>query len=85
MKPKIDYSSIPSECNYLYAIDKSFLFYKNKLSKKDKKLIGAKLIWKRKKRKDDYAIEFAEWILKKYNGIKPPKELLEIYKKEKGL
>ena len=34
---------------------------------------------------DDYAIDFAEWILKKYNGIKPPKELLEIFKKEKGL
>ena len=36
-------------------------------------------------RADNYAIEFAEWILKKYNGIKPPKELLEIFKKEKGL
>lgn len=34
---------------------------------------------------DEYAIGFADWILKKYDGIKSAKELLEIYKKEKGL
>jgi len=34
---------------------------------------------------DEFAIEFAEWLLKKYDGVKSVKELLEIYKKEKGL
>jgi len=34
---------------------------------------------------DEFAIGFAEWLLKKYNGVKSVKELLEIYKKEKGL
>ena len=43
---------------------------------------------------DDYAIDFAEWIftngrevIKKANedGLKSTKELLEIFKKEKGL
>jgi hypothetical protein len=34
---------------------------------------------------DEFAIDFAEWLLKKYNGIKSVKEQLEIYKKEKGL
>jgi hypothetical protein len=34
---------------------------------------------------DKYAVEFAEWLLKNYDGIKSVKELLEIYKKEKGL
>jgi hypothetical protein len=31
---------------------------------------------------DEFAIEFAEWLLKKYNGVKSVKELLEIYKKQ---
>jgi hypothetical protein len=34
---------------------------------------------------DEFAIGFAEWLLKKYDGVKSVKELLEIYKKEKGL
>jgi hypothetical protein len=34
---------------------------------------------------DEFAIDFAEWLLKKYNGIKSVKEQLEIYKKEKEL
>lgn len=88
MKPEIKYNNIPSECNYLYAIDKSFLFYKNKLSKKDKKLTNAKLIWKRKKGKDKFAIEFAEWAIDySFNGMysNDLKELLEEFKKEKGL
>ena len=34
---------------------------------------------------DEFAIEFAEWLLKKYGGVKSVKELLEIYKKQKGL
>jgi hypothetical protein len=34
---------------------------------------------------DEFAIEFAEWLLKKYDGVKSVKELLEIYKKQKGL
>ena len=34
---------------------------------------------------EEFAIVFAEWLLKKYDGIKSVKELLEIYKKEKVL
>lgn len=42
---------------------------------------------------DDYAIEFAVWIAKefwsspncKYSAVQTSKELLEIFKKEKGL
>ena len=39
---------------------------------------------------DDYAIEFGEWLMKKgryniNNWSKTTKELLEIFKKEKGL
>ena len=30
---------------------------------------------------DKFAIGFAEWLLKNYDGIKSVKELLEIYKK----
>jgi len=34
---------------------------------------------------DEFAIGFGEWLIKKYDGVKSVKELLEIYKKEKGL
>lgn len=34
---------------------------------------------------DDYAIEFAEWVLNQPFAIIVDKELLEIFKKEKGL
>ena len=34
---------------------------------------------------DEFTIGFVEWLLKKYDGVKSVKELLEIYKKEKGL
>jgi len=34
---------------------------------------------------NEFAIGFTEWILKNYNGVKSIKQLLEIYKKEKGL
>jgi hypothetical protein len=34
---------------------------------------------------EEFAIDFAEWLVKKYDGIKSVKELLEIYKKEKEL
>jgi len=35
---------------------------------------------------DDFAIEFAEWVIKygQFNKSKSTKELLEIYKKESG-
>ena len=33
------------------------------------------------KEQEDFAIEFAEWVLKNYDGVKSVKELLEIYKK----
>ena len=29
---------------------------------------------------DEYAIEFAQWLLKNYDGVKSVTELLEIYK-----
>jgi len=48
MKTEMNYNNI-SHFNYLYATEKSFIGYEKKLSKEDKKLIGAKLIWKRKK------------------------------------
>jgi hypothetical protein len=35
--------------------------------------------------RDKFAIGFAEWVLKNYDGVKSITELLEIYKKEKGL
>lgn len=36
---------------------------------------------------DDYAVEFGAWILRNFNNYGPndEKELLEIFKKEKGL
>jgi hypothetical protein len=36
---------------------------------------------------DDYAVEFGYWILRNFNNYGPndEKELLEIFKKEKGL
>jgi hypothetical protein len=38
------------------------------------------------KQKDDYAIEFAVWVeWYDFAGFKSKKELLEIFKKEKGL
>lgn len=49
MKTEINYNNIPPHFNYLYATEKSFIGYEKKLSKEDKKLIRAKLIWKRKK------------------------------------
>jgi hypothetical protein len=35
--------------NYLYSKDNCFIGYMDKLTKKERELIGAKLIWKRKK------------------------------------
>ena len=45
---------------------------------------GVKL---QKKQQDEFAIGFAEWILRNWNNYGPndERELLEIYKKEKGL
>jgi hypothetical protein len=39
------------------------------------------------KEADSYAIEFGAWILRNFNNYEPndEKELLEIFKKEKGL
>ena len=34
--------------NYLYSTEKGFVGYMDKLTKKERELIGAKLIWKRK-------------------------------------
>lgn len=88
MKVQINYLEIP-KCNYLYASGSNFLGYEKKLSKEKKKLIGAKLIWKRKKEKDnkknadEFAIDFGKFVLQKYDGKLTVKELLEIYKKEK--
>lgn len=35
--------------NYLYSTDNCFVGYMDKLTKKERELLGAKLIWKRKK------------------------------------
>lgn len=91
--------------NYLYSTKKGFVGYMDKLTKKERALIGAKLIWKRKENKytaHEFAIEFAEWCDDNYfrmgntsiwsdstdweDNIKiTTKELLEIFKEEKGL
>jgi hypothetical protein len=91
--------------NYLYSTEKGFVGYKDKLTKKERALIGAKLIWKRKENKytaDEFAIEFAEWCDNDYfrmgttniwshttdweDNLKfTTKELLDKFKKEKGL
>lgn len=34
---------------------------------------------------EDFAVEFAEWLFKNYNSIIHTKQLLIIFKKEKGL
>jgi hypothetical protein len=34
---------------------------------------------------DEFAIGFAEWLSKSFNGLKSVEQTLEIYKKEKGL
>jgi chromatin segregation and condensation protein Rec8/ScpA/Scc1 (kleisin family) len=51
-KPSINYESIIEEYkhhfNYLYKTEKSFIGFKDKLTKKERKLINAKLIWERK-------------------------------------
>jgi hypothetical protein len=50
--PIINYESIIEEYkdyfNYLYKKEKSFIGFKDKLTKKERKLINAKLIWERK-------------------------------------
>lgn len=45
----INYANITPSVNFLYAIDKGFFGYEKKLSKEEKCLLKAKLIWKRKK------------------------------------
>lgn len=79
-----------SNFNYLYSTDKCFVGYMDKLTKKERELIGAKLVWKRKEKKytaDEYAIEFGEWLLSRAtaeDGLKLRDDILEIFKKEKG-
>jgi len=73
--------------NYLYSTEKGFVGYMDKLTKKERALIGAKLIWKRKENKytaDEFAIEFFHWYENEMDKNRI-KELLEIFKKEKGL
>jgi hypothetical protein len=76
--------------NYLYSTEKGFVGYMDKLTKKERALIGAKLIWKRKENKytaDEFAIEFGEWLLSRATaeeGLKLRDDILEIFKKEKG-
>ncbi len=91
MKIQINYLEIP-KCNYLYVSGCNFLGYEKKLSKEEKKLIGAKLIWKRKKENenkktaDQFAIQFADWAIDySFNQCfsRDLKELLEEFKKEK--
>jgi hypothetical protein len=93
--------------NYLYSTEKGFFGYMDKLTKKERALIGAKLIWKRKENKytaDEFAIEFLIWAsqfgLQRFDSDRwqvlgledfgfgktvSTKEILEQFKKEKGL
>ena len=80
--------------NYLYSTEKGFVGYMDKLTKKERALIGAKLIWKRKENKytaDEFAIEFVKWCEMKMvfssSVIHKPTydKLLLVFKKEKGL
>jgi hypothetical protein len=41
----------PEYFNFLYVIDNSFFCFMNKLNKKEKLLLNAKLIWKRNEKK----------------------------------
>ena len=61
MKPKIDYNfKIASNVNFLYLSKDTYLGYKEKLSKKEKQLLEAKLLWKSKDISDNkLAIGFA--------------------------
>lgn len=34
---------------------------------------------------EDFAVDFAEWLFKNYNNVIHTKQLLTIFKKEKGL
>ena len=34
---------------------------------------------------DEFAIKFAKWLSKSFNGLKSVEKTLQIYKKEKGL
>ena len=50
-EPRIDYESIIEEhrhnFNYLYEVNKTFVGFKDKLDKKERKALNAKLIWKK--------------------------------------
>jgi hypothetical protein len=46
----LNYAHSP-KTNYLYIINNDFIGFEEKLSKKEKKMLNAKLIWKRKKEK----------------------------------
>lgn len=73
--------------DFLYVTDNGFLGYKNKLNKKEKKALKAKLIWKRET-KDSFAIEFVEWVIDySFDGMYSHEvsELLKEFKKEKEL
>lgn len=51
IRPRIDYESIIEEhrhnFNYLYEVNKTFVGFKDKLDKKERKALNAKLIWKK--------------------------------------
>jgi hypothetical protein len=44
----INYANITPRVHFLYAIENGFFGYEKKLSKEEKRLLKAKLIWKRK-------------------------------------
>jgi hypothetical protein len=46
----LNYAHSP-KTNYLYIINNDFIGFEEKLSKKEKIILNAKLIWKRKKEK----------------------------------
>ena len=47
--PILNYAKNLPNVNYLYEVDNGFVGYKKKLSKKEKKILQGKLIWKQKK------------------------------------
>lgn len=60
--------------NYLYLTDNCFIGYENKLTKKEKELLNAKLIWKRKKQSP---VEILEKQLDSYSDCSKDKFEME--------
>jgi hypothetical protein len=62
--------------NYLYSTDKCFVGYMDKLTKKERELIGAKLVWKRKEKKYT-AVEWLKQLMNDYVDKNKDKFILD--------